>query len=76
VGYIVSCVVLIDLEHCHNQWAQRGFPDMITDMADEGIIGGSLKIDSLQNMITLQADLHAAWDNYKFGVDQNISPTF
>lgn len=32
-------------------------------------MGGSIKIDSVQNVITLRSDLHNAWDNYEFGVD-------
>ena len=37
-------------------------------------MGGSIKIDSVQNAITLRSDLHDAWDNYEFGVDPNLSP--
>ena len=38
-------------------------------------MGGSMKIDSVQNVITLRSDLHDAWDNYEFefGVDPNVS---
>lgn len=36
-------------------------------------MGGPLKIDSVQNVITLRSDLHDAWDNYEFGVDPNVS---
>jgi len=32
-----------------------------------------MKIDSVQNVITLRSDLHDAWDNYEFGVDSNVS---
>jgi hypothetical protein len=35
-------------------------------------MGGSTKIDSVQNVITLRSDLHDAWDNYEFGVDPNV----
>jgi hypothetical protein len=38
-------------------------------------MGGSLKIDSVQNLITLRYDLHCAWDNYEFGIDPNVSST-
>ena len=38
-------------------------------------MGGSSKIDSVQNLITLRCDLQAAWDNYEFGVDPNVSST-
>lgn len=46
---------------------------MITDTADEAVIGGAIKIDSVQNVITLRTDLHDAWDNYEFGIDPNVS---
>jgi hypothetical protein len=36
-------------------------------------MGGSTKIDSVQNVITLRSDLHNAWDNYEFGVDPAVS---
>ena len=36
-------------------------------------MGGPIKIDTLQNVITLRSDLHDAWDNYEFGVDPNVS---
>ena len=38
-------------------------------------MGGSPKIDSLQNLITMRLDLHCAWDNYEFGIDPNVSRT-
>ncbi len=31
-------------------------------------VGGELQIDSIQNVITLQSDLHIGWDDYAFGV--------
>jgi len=34
-------------------------------------MGGPVKIESVQNVITLRSDLHDAWDNYEFGVDPN-----
>jgi hypothetical protein len=34
-------------------------------------MGGPLKIDSVQNVITLRSDLHDAWDNYEIGVNPN-----
>jgi hypothetical protein len=37
-------------------------------------MGGSIKIDSVQNVITLRSDLRNAWDGYEFGVDPNVSP--
>jgi hypothetical protein len=36
-------------------------------------MGGPLKIDSVQNLITLQADAHLAWDNYELGVNPDVS---
>ena len=36
-------------------------------------MGGPIKIDTVQNVITLRSDLHDAWDNYEFGVDPNVS---
>ncbi|KAF8270174.1 hypothetical protein EI94DRAFT_1784905 [Lactarius quietus] len=49
------------------EWIRKGYPGKIT--ADEAVMGGSIKIDSVQNVITLRRDLHDAWDNYEFGVD-------
>lgn len=56
-----------------SQWVRKGYPDKITDTADEAVMGGSIKIDSLQHVITLRRDLHAAWDHYEFGVDPTVS---
>ncbi|KAM6490763.1 hypothetical protein JOM56_005131 [Amanita muscaria] len=53
------------------EWVRKGYPRKITDTADEAWMGGSIKIDSVQNVITLRSDLHDAWDNYEFGVDPN-----
>ncbi|KAF8481646.1 hypothetical protein DFH94DRAFT_691292 [Russula ochroleuca] len=53
------------------EWTHKGYPSKITDQADEASMGGSLKIDSVQNLITLRYDLHCAWDNYEFGIDPN-----
>jgi hypothetical protein len=57
-----------------SQWISEGYPSKITDSADEAVMGGSIKIDSVQNVITLRRDLHYAWDNYELGVDPNVSP--
>jgi hypothetical protein len=52
---------------------RKGYPSKITDAADEASIGGRMiKIDSVQNVITMRSDLHNAWDNYEFGVDPNV----
>ncbi|KIJ93578.1 hypothetical protein K443DRAFT_645358, partial [Laccaria amethystina LaAM-08-1] len=56
----------------HDQeWIRKGYPSKITDTADVSAMGGPMKIDSVQNVITLRSDLHDAWDNYKFGVNPN-----
>jgi HNH endonuclease len=52
----------------------KGYPNRITDTADEVVMGGPTKIDSVQNLITLRSDLHDAWENYEYGVDPNVSP--
>ena len=46
---------------------------MITDTANDAVTG-PIKIDSVQNVITLRSGLHDARDNYEFGVDPNVSP--
>jgi len=51
------------------EWVRKGYPSKITDTADEADMGGSTKIDSVQNLLTLRGDLRNAWDNYEFGVD-------
>jgi hypothetical protein len=56
-----------------SQWISKGYPGEITDTADVGALGGTSKIDSLQNLITLRSDLRDAWDNYEFGVDPDVS---
>ncbi|GJJ16142.1 hypothetical protein Clacol_010422 [Clathrus columnatus] len=53
------------------EWIRRGYPSKIIDTAGEEIMGGPTKIDSIQNILTLQLDLCCAWDNYEFGVDPN-----
>jgi hypothetical protein len=55
------------------QWVRKGYPSKISDTADQVFMGGAIKIDSVQNVITLRSDLHDAWDNYEFGVDPNVS---
>jgi len=52
-----------------NEWIRRGYPSRITDPAPLAALGGSTKIDSIQNVIFLRGDLHDAWDNYDFAVD-------
>jgi hypothetical protein len=49
-----------------------GYPSRITDTADEAVMG-PMKINSIQNLITLRGDLYDAWENYEYGVDPNVS---
>jgi len=42
------------------QWINRGYPSRITDPAPLGEVGGSTKIDSIQNVLLLRGDLHDA----------------
>ncbi|KIM80031.1 hypothetical protein PILCRDRAFT_822864 [Piloderma croceum F 1598] len=51
------------------EWVRKGYPRRITDPAPLTELGGSTKIDSVQNVILLRGDLHDAWDNYKFAVN-------
>ncbi|KAJ2930023.1 hypothetical protein H1R20_g7079, partial [Candolleomyces eurysporus] len=53
------------------EWVEKGYPSKITDTADEALIGGPTKIDSVQNVLTMRCDLHNAWDNFEFAVDPN-----
>ena len=48
---------------------------MITDTVDESSMEDPLKIDSLQNLMTLWHDIHAIWDNYKLRVNPDMSST-
>jgi len=52
-----------------DEWIRRGYPSRITDPAPLAALGGSTKIDSIQNVILLRGDLHDAWDNYDFAVN-------
>ena len=54
------------------QWINKGYPGHITDSASLPELGGSTKIDSIQNVILLRSDLHDAWDNYKFAVNPDV----
>jgi hypothetical protein len=51
---------------------RKGYPGKTTEPADIFTMGGPMKIDSVQNVITLRSDLHDAWDNYEFGVDPSV----
>ncbi|KAH7882141.1 hypothetical protein F5I97DRAFT_1832721 [Phlebopus sp. FC_14] len=35
-------------------WVRKGYPSKITDRVDEALMGGPIKIDSVQNIFTLQ----------------------
>ncbi|KAH9979477.1 hypothetical protein BGW80DRAFT_1278409, partial [Lactifluus volemus] len=52
------------------EWVCKGYPSRITDTADEAVMG-PMKINSIQNLITLRGDLYDAWENYEYGVDPN-----
>ena len=64
--------ILIELILTPPQWIRKGYPNKITDTADEATMGGWTKIDSVQNVITIRSDLRDAWVNYEFGVDPNV----
>ncbi|KAF8232788.1 hypothetical protein L208DRAFT_1270241, partial [Tricholoma matsutake] len=51
------------------EWVNKGYASRITDPAPLHDLGGSTKIDSIQNVILLRNDLHDAWDNYMFAVN-------
>jgi len=61
------------MQYFFYQWTRKGYLSKITDSANIVAMGGPLKIDSVQNLITLRSDLHSAWDNYEFGVDPDVS---
>ncbi|KAF8215823.1 hypothetical protein K438DRAFT_1560653 [Mycena galopus ATCC 62051] len=42
---------------------------MITDPAPLPILGGPLKIDSIQNVVLFRSDVHDAFDAYKIGIN-------
>lgn len=50
------------------EWVNNGYPSLITDSAPLEVVGGSSKIDSLQNVLLLRSDLHNAWDNHYIAV--------
>lgn len=54
------------------QWVNKGYASRITDPAPLHDLGGSTKIDSIQNVILLRNDLHDAWDNYMFAVNPDV----
>ena len=54
------------------QWSNKGYPSLITDPAPLGEVGGSTKIDSIQNVIHLRSDLRDAWDSYKIAVNPDV----
>ena len=65
---------LINCEHDRYQWARKGYQSKITEI--EGKVWlGKHKIDTLQNVITLRADLSLTWDTFDFCVDPNVSDT-
>jgi HNH endonuclease len=54
------------------QWVNNNYPSLITDSAPLEVVGGSSKIDSLQNVLLLRSDLHNAWDNYCIAVNPSV----
>jgi len=54
------------------QWNNKGYPSLVTDPAPLSEVGGSPKIDSIQNVLLLRSDLHDAWDSYRFAVNHEV----
>lgn len=54
------------------QWANKGYPSLITDPAPLNEVGGPKKIDSIQNVVLLRSDLRDAWDSYRFAVNPDV----
>jgi hypothetical protein len=54
------------------QWVDKGYPNLITDPAPLLSLGGSSKIDSVQNVILIRADLQRGWDNYSLAVNPDV----
>jgi len=54
------------------QWVHNSYPSLITDSAPLEVVGGSSKIDSLQNVLLLRSDLHNAWDSYCIAVNPSV----
>ena len=66
------------------KWLQKGFNDRITDpgapshqaqvdqLDASRPIKSESKVDSIQNVFLLRADLHQCWDNYEFGVNPDV----
>ncbi|KIJ94207.1 hypothetical protein K443DRAFT_683938 [Laccaria amethystina LaAM-08-1] len=65
-----------------SEWLQEGFNDRITDPGGAPLLQAQVdqldasrpiksesKIDSIQNVFLLRADLHECWVNYEFGVN-------
>ena len=54
------------------QWIKKGFPSLITDLAPLDEVGGSSKMDSIQNVLHFRSDLYSAWNNYEFAVNPDV----
>jgi hypothetical protein len=67
------------------KWLQEGFNDRITDPGGAPLLQAQVdqldasrpiksesKIDSIQNVFLLRADLHECWVNYEFGVNPDV----
>ena len=55
-----------------NQWVDKGYQNLITDPAPLLSLGGSSKIDSVQNVILIRADLQRGWDSYSLSVNPDV----
>lgn len=55
------------------QWVEKGYQNLITDPAPLLSLGGSSKIDSVQNVILIRADLQRGWDGYSLAVNPDVS---
>ncbi|KAF8738560.1 hypothetical protein AX14_011042 [Amanita brunnescens Koide BX004] len=52
-----------------DEWVEKGYQNLITDPAPLLSLGGSSKIDSVQNVILIRADLQRGWDGYSLAVN-------
>jgi len=64
---------IFPLEKEDPEWIQGNFDRWITDMEDR--TGGS-KINSLQNVLLLRADIHGIFDQYLISVNPDVSTSF
>ncbi len=60
VDDVCYCEVHHAAYHNDMQWVQKDFHNRITDPAPPRVVGGESGIDSIQNVILLQSDVHDA----------------